>query len=81
MHSQTISSVLATAQAWTMDYQGTAPAAFLEYIGKYVDDQNQYARYLSVINSSGTGKTRMLHEVGKIIAHVSFVVREKGSIG
>ncbi|EKM49205.1 uncharacterized protein PHACADRAFT_107241, partial [Phanerochaete carnosa HHB-10118-sp] len=71
----------ATAQAWTADYQGTAPKAFLEYIDTFIDGRDQYARYLSVINSSGTGKSRMLHEVGKLVAHVSFIVREKESTG
>ncbi|KIL64218.1 hypothetical protein M378DRAFT_628828 [Amanita muscaria Koide BX008] len=55
----------AIENAWTTQYRGEAPAALWTRIKKVMKQGNQYARYLAIVQSSGTGKSRMIEELSK----------------
>ncbi|KAG8218179.1 hypothetical protein J3R82DRAFT_3735, partial [Butyriboletus roseoflavus] len=56
-------------------YRGAAVDGFHEYLThnenqfKSVDDPRYYAKFCSIVQSSGTGKSRMLTEVVSLVSH------------
>ena len=56
---------LATENAWITQYRGKAPAALWAQIKMAMTQTNRYARYLAIVQSSGTGKSRMIEELSK----------------
>ncbi|KAM6499175.1 hypothetical protein JOM56_004683 [Amanita muscaria] len=55
----------AIENAWTTQYRGEAPAALWTRIKKAMKQEKRYARYLAIVQSSGTGKSRMIEELSK----------------
>ena len=55
-------------EAMTHDYKGVAVNAFIEYLKRndraFNATSEYYAKFCSITQSSGTGKTRLLFEVG-----------------
>jgi hypothetical protein len=55
----------ATLKSWDTEYQGDAAGAVMRQIRKRHNDdtKREYAKYISVVQSSGMGKSRMIDEV------------------
>ena len=56
---------LAIENAWITEYRGEAPAALWTRIKKAMQQADLYAKYLAIVQSSGTGKSRMIEELSK----------------
>ncbi len=56
---------LAIENAWTTQYLGDAPEVLWTRIKKAMKQANLYAKYLAIVQSSGTGKSRMIEELSK----------------
>ena len=69
---------LATENAWTTQYRGEAPEALWIRIKKAMNQPGRYARYLAIVQSSGTGKSRMIEELSK--KHLVIPVNLQGSL-
>ncbi|KAK2463741.1 hypothetical protein APHAL10511_004234 [Amanita phalloides] len=70
----------ATENAWTTQYHGGAPAILWTRIKEVMEQaihESRYARYLEIVQSSGTGKSRMIEELSK--AHLVIPVNLRGS--
>ncbi|KAI0248394.1 hypothetical protein BJV78DRAFT_1354923 [Lactifluus subvellereus] len=73
-------SVDATVRAWSSPFQGNAADVLLMTISDYLDKQRVvYARHTSIVNSSGTGKSRTVDQVARKIITVPMCLREDGS--
>jgi hypothetical protein len=59
--------LLATVASWSTPFVGTASEAFVETLDGYMTDKVDlyYARFISIVQSSGMGKSRMIDEVAK----------------
>ncbi len=58
--------LLAVEKSWQNDFRGNAAKSLLTILQNYRRDSGQfYARYVNIIQSSGTGKSRMTDEAGK----------------
>ena len=68
----------ATENAWTTHYRGEAPEALWIRIKKAMNQPGRYARYLAIVQSSGTGKSRMIEELSK--KHLVIPVNLRGSL-
>ena len=68
--------------SWNAAFCGNAAKVLLQTICTYLDTRKDvYARYSSLTNSSGTGKSRMVDEVGANIVTISMCLREEGATG
>ncbi|KAI0250558.1 hypothetical protein BJV78DRAFT_1218537 [Lactifluus subvellereus] len=75
-------SINATVQAWSSPFRGNAADVLLVTISDYLNKQRVvYARHTSIVNSSGTGKSRIVDEVARKILTVPMCLREDGSQG
>lgn len=52
-------------KAWTTQYKGIAHQALLSRIQNIMKDSHLYARFLAIIQSSGTGKSRLIEELSR----------------
>lgn len=63
-------SMKASKRAWTVEFQGVAHQALLEHLDHlertFPTDRNRY-KLLPVVQSSGTGKSRLLDELAKTV--------------
>ncbi|TFY74196.1 hypothetical protein EWM64_g9816 [Hericium alpestre] len=57
----------ATVQSWKINYQGSTTAVLMNTIRDYLRAQNHYARYFAFVQSSGTGKSRIVDELAKTL--------------
>jgi hypothetical protein len=72
----TRSLILAAKRAWISPFRGNAHLVLLETIADLLDrDRSPYARLTNIMNSSGTGKSRMVDELGKKIITVPMRLR------
>ena len=74
----------ATVHAWGLEYKGNAATALLMTISDFLNlEKEPYSRSTSIVNSSGTGKSRMVDElsVGMGIIIVPMCLRPTGSQG
>ncbi|KAF8311127.1 uncharacterized protein EI90DRAFT_3098004 [Cantharellus anzutake] len=72
----TSNSALATTQAWSGEFKGDLANVLFETIADDLSkDKTPYARLTTIINSSGTGKSRMVDELGKEIITVPMCLR------
>ncbi|THH04459.1 hypothetical protein EW145_g5506, partial [Phellinidium pouzarii] len=68
----------ATIKSWRENYAGKAQHELLAYMRDYMDKRNEgknYARYTTVIQSSGMGKSRMIDELAKIVFVIPLCLR------
>ena len=72
---------LAIEIAWTIQYRGEAPTALWNRIKKAMKQAGQYARYLAIVQSSGTGKSRMIQELGRAHLVIPVNLRKSGEKG
>jgi hypothetical protein len=56
--------VIATVESWTFPYQGNVANVAYDYLNSCTDP-NIYARILTIVQSSGMGKSRMVDEFSK----------------
>ncbi|THH03138.1 hypothetical protein EW145_g6499 [Phellinidium pouzarii] len=70
-------------RAWTIQYMGTAH----KLLHRSISDMNQrrgtksYANSLAIVQSSGTGKSRTVHELGKLVFCIPFNLRAEKEEG
>ena len=74
--------ITATTRAWDGMFKGDLADVLLETITDHLNkDRSPYARLTGIINSSGTGKSRMVDQLGKEIITVPMCPRLKRSDG
>ena len=73
--------ILAIENAWITEYRGEAPAALWTRIKKAMQQADLYAKYLAIVQSSGTGKSRMIEELSKKHLVIPVKVREDYGTG
>ncbi|KAH9991140.1 hypothetical protein BJV77DRAFT_554959 [Russula vinacea] len=72
----------ATERAWSYTFRGNAQLVLLETISDLLNrNRSPYARLTSIVNSSGTGKSRMVDELGIAIITVPMCLRPHGTQG
>jgi hypothetical protein len=72
----------ATVQAWSSTFRGNAADVLLMTISTYLDRRRAaYAREASILNSSGTGKSRTVDELAKTVITVPMCLRDARSRG
>lgn len=77
-----ICPMTAAVHAWNSDFRGGAADALLSIITNLLSPQTEtYARATCIINSSGTGKSRMVDELSVKIITVPMCLRRRGSQG
>jgi hypothetical protein len=76
-----ILSYLVTMQSWSIDYVGSGSSCLYEYLTNIAMDEDKYARYTSIIQSSGMGKSRMIDELSKthLVVPLNFRQDSKGN--
>ncbi|KAM6503962.1 hypothetical protein JOM56_000905 [Amanita muscaria] len=69
--------------AWETDFKGNAAEVLLTTISNYLKKErgNVYARHASIVNSSGTGKSRMVDQMALEIITVPMCLRAHGTRG
>ncbi|KAM6502936.1 hypothetical protein JOM56_002913 [Amanita muscaria] len=76
---------IAMAKQYSVPYKGQVATLFAEFVQihalKARHDIKLYANVIPVIQSSGTGKSRMLTETGKKLFTLPFCAREEGATG
>jgi hypothetical protein len=72
----------ATERAWDEAFKGNTAAVLLKTISNFLDKKRQpYSRQATIVNSSGTGKSRMVDELATKIITVPMCLRPEGSQG
>ncbi|KZT22737.1 hypothetical protein NEOLEDRAFT_1137521 [Neolentinus lepideus HHB14362 ss-1] len=71
----------ATERSWNTDYVGGYAQTLWKYIQSNMDREDVYARYLAIIQSSGTGKSRTVDELSKTHLVIPMNLRNSGSHG
>ena len=68
--------MIETEHAWSRKYKGDAATVLLESIADFLNKERQpYARQTNIMNSSGTGKSRMVDELARRIITVPMSLR------
>jgi hypothetical protein len=76
------SMILSAERAWISTFRGNAHLVLLETIADLLDrNRNPYARLTNIINSSGTGKSRTVDQLGKKIITVPMCLRSESTEG
>ena len=76
--------LMALYDHWGDSYYGDSVKAFLANIYRYESAWSRsgfYCKALSIIQSSGTGKSRLVDEISKEFLSLSFVLRLEGETG
>lgn len=72
-------------QQWSSTYLGEAMEALKDKLKSYhlrfKRNDSLYARIMPIVQSSGTGKSRLVNELGGSVLGISFTLREKASSG
>ncbi|PCH43322.1 hypothetical protein WOLCODRAFT_103392 [Wolfiporia cocos MD-104 SS10] len=74
--------LLAAMKAWQEEYSGDSHELLLNEINRMnskrlsIPERNSYANHLPIIQSSGTGKSRMVDEMAKLIFTIPFCIRD-----
>ncbi|KAF8492187.1 hypothetical protein F5888DRAFT_1619276, partial [Russula emetica] len=72
----------ATERAWQRAFKGEAAAVLLQSISSYLDKKRDaYSRQATIVNSSGTGKSRMVDQLALKIITVPMCLRPDSSTG
>ncbi|KAF8331025.1 uncharacterized protein EI90DRAFT_2996148 [Cantharellus anzutake] len=74
------------AAAYRVRFIGSAPLSFIRHLDRIDREESnlnelRYAKSISIVQSSGTGKSRMLTEVGSRIFTLPICLRPPGSLG
>ncbi|KAF8498580.1 hypothetical protein F5888DRAFT_1802761 [Russula emetica] len=72
------STAHATINAWNSKFKGDLAGVLFDTITDYLSkDRNPYARLTTAVNSSGTGKSRMVDQLGIEIITVPMCLRQR----
>jgi hypothetical protein len=84
-HVSPISSgplITATTYAWNSAFKGDRAHSLFDTIADYLSrERTPYARLTTVVNSSGTGKSRMVDQLGIDVITVPMCLRQKEDEG
>lgn len=74
--------VVATLKSWDTTYLGNAVDRLQAVVQSYTDEKhgNLYNKTMSIIQSSGTGKSRVVHELSERILTVPFQLEEDKAV-
>ena len=67
----------ATLQSWAIKYVGDASVSLYEHLTSHPMDEDNYARYTSIVQSSGMGKSRTIDELSKTHLVVPMNLRQE----
>jgi hypothetical protein len=68
--------ITATTHAWDSEFKGDLKDVLFDTIADYLsNDKDPYARLTVIVNSSGTGKSRMVDQLGREIITVPICLR------
>jgi hypothetical protein len=68
--------------AWKAEYQGEGHTALLDFISRAVARiSSMFVRYAVLVQSSGTGKSRLVDEVSKTVFTIPLVLRREDAEG
>jgi len=84
LKSRFFDSTLATETSWFHPFEGETVIALRKYIDKYYDPSESsgiHVHYFSFVNSTGTGKSRTIDELGKELLVIPLNLALKGSTG
>jgi hypothetical protein len=70
---------IATIDAWEKEFKGNAAETLLDTISVYLAQSQVYSHHANILNSSGTGKSRLVDELAKTIITVPICLRHEGS--
>ncbi|KAI0069211.1 hypothetical protein BV25DRAFT_1910906 [Artomyces pyxidatus] len=71
----------ATEASWNIEYQaGDAAKTLFETLTWYLEVKKLYARYIALVQSSGTGKSRLVDELGKLTGVIPLNFRRWSAI-
>ncbi|EPQ51580.1 hypothetical protein GLOTRDRAFT_140973 [Gloeophyllum trabeum ATCC 11539] len=74
--------VAATIASWGGQFKGQAASVLRQTIASFLHPGRMlYARYATIVNSSGTGKSRMVDELGKDVIVIYMCLRDHRSEG
>ena len=74
--------IIATKLAWEGEFKGDLAVVLLGTVADYLSkDKTPYARSTTIVNSSGTGKSRMVDQLGTEVIVVPMCLRQKKSSG
>jgi len=73
-------------EQWKVGYRGISVLALKEKLARYDREfsdprTNYYAKVMPILQSSGTGKSRLISELGNDVLSMSFTLRENGETG
>jgi len=69
---------IATTLAWNSEFKSDLARVLIETIADYLSrDRTPYARLTTIVNSSGTGKSRVVDELSTQIITVPMCLRRK----
>ncbi|KAH8103417.1 hypothetical protein BXZ70DRAFT_925519 [Cristinia sonorae] len=69
----------ATVKGFRESFRGKSHEALYQLLCEYLSKKNHYARYTSIIQSSGTGKSRTAIELGKLVLEIYLCLAPEGS--
>lgn len=74
--------MVATAQSWQAPYKGGGANLLLESIEDFLNPAREaYSNHTVVVNSSGTGKSRMVDELARTIITIPMCLRSPDTQG
>jgi hypothetical protein len=78
-----LTGFLATEQSWQREFIGNAAHALWEHICQHYNSENDqlYAHYAAIVQSSGMGKSRTVDELGKLHFVIPMNLRGKDTSG
>jgi hypothetical protein len=84
-HDDTVAATMSSLQRqWDKEFKGNAIMALeqkIEKAEKVFSKAKYYGRIMSIIQSSGMGKSRLVDELGKETLSISFTLRENAETG
>jgi hypothetical protein len=66
-----------TLKSWVIKYVSNASVSLYEHLVSYPKDEANYARYTSIVQSSGMGKSRAVDELSKTHLFVPLTLRQE----
>lgn len=72
----------AIVRAWGYPFRGRAAEVLLSTLSSFLNkSRSVHTQHVHFVNSSGTGKSRMMDEVAKTVITVPMCLREVGNQG
>lgn len=72
---------LATVNSWNGGFVGNSAKLFEDILKEYMKVNDAYARYVPVIQSSGTGKSKTQDELAKTILYIPICLASENAHG